>query len=57
MVELSGGSTTRGDQRRLTAPAGVKMHGPTREHVDGDPFQDDPARHHSYNGMSPSVMS
>ena len=26
----------------ITAPAGVSMHGPTREHVDGDPFQDDP---------------
>jgi N-acetylated-alpha-linked acidic dipeptidase len=21
----------------ITAPAGVEMHGPTREHVDGDP--------------------
>ena len=27
----------------VTAPAGVTMHGPTREHVDGDPFQDDAA--------------
>ena len=27
----------------MTAPAGVTMHGPTREHVDGDPYQDDPA--------------
>src|SRR6266496_4933822 len=26
----------------LTAPAGVEMHGPRPEHVDGDPFQDDP---------------
>ncbi|PSH03622.1 MAG: glutamate carboxypeptidase [Acidobacteria bacterium] len=25
-----------------TAPAGLKMRGPAREHVDGDPFQDDP---------------
>ncbi|MGZ5262123.1 MAG: hypothetical protein ACXWC0_31295, partial [Burkholderiales bacterium] len=26
----------------MTAPAGVEMHGPTRERVDGDPYQDDP---------------
>ena len=26
----------------MTAPAGVEMHGPRREHVDDDPFQDDP---------------
>ncbi|MGB7584945.1 MAG: glutamate carboxypeptidase, partial [Terriglobales bacterium] len=26
----------------VTAPAGVQMHGPTREHVDGDPLPDDP---------------
>src|SRR6202011_1054050 len=26
----------------MTAPAGATMHGPTREHVDNDPFQDDP---------------
>ena len=26
----------------MTAPAGVAMHGPRREHVEGDPFQDDP---------------
>ncbi|HZE26209.1 MAG TPA: M28 family metallopeptidase [Terriglobales bacterium] len=38
----------------VTAPAGVKMHGPTREHVDGDPFQDDPRVITPYNGMSPS---
>src|SRR5579862_7776466 len=38
----------------LTAPAGVKMHGPTREHVDGDPFQDDPRVVMPFNGMSPS---
>ena len=37
-----------------TAPAGVTMHGPTREHVDGDPFQDDPRVVPPYNGMSPS---
>jgi N-acetylated-alpha-linked acidic dipeptidase len=38
----------------ITAPAGVSMHGPTREHVDGDPFQDDPRVVMPYNGMSPS---
>ena len=38
----------------LTAPAGVEMHGPQREHVDGDPFQDDPRIVTAYNGMSPS---
>jgi N-acetylated-alpha-linked acidic dipeptidase len=37
-----------------TAPAGVTMHGPTREHVDGDPFQDDARVVPPYNGMSPS---
>lgn len=38
----------------LTAPAGVEMHGPTREHVDGDPFQDDPRVVMPFNSMSPS---
>jgi N-acetylated-alpha-linked acidic dipeptidase len=39
----------------VTAPDTVKMHGPTREHVDeGDPFQDDPRVVMPYNGMSPS---
>lgn len=38
----------------VTAPAGVAMHGPTREKVDGDPFQDDPRVVMPYNGMSPS---
>ena len=38
----------------LTAPAGVEMHGPRREHVDDDPFQDDPRVVTPYNGMSPS---
>ncbi len=38
----------------LTAPAGVEMHGPTREHVDGDPYQDDPRVVMPFNGMSPS---
>jgi len=38
----------------LTAPAGVEMHGPRPEHVDGDPFQDDPRVTPGFNGMSPS---
>ncbi|PYX45527.1 MAG: glutamate carboxypeptidase [Acidobacteria bacterium] len=38
----------------MTAPAGVVMHGPSREHVEGDPFQDDPRITTPYNGMSPS---
>jgi N-acetylated-alpha-linked acidic dipeptidase len=38
----------------MTAPAGVEMHGPHREHVDGDPFQDDPRVVMPFNGMSPS---
>jgi len=38
----------------LTAPAGVTMHGPTREHVNGDPYQDDPRVVMPFNGMSPS---
>jgi len=38
----------------VTAPAGVNMHGPSREHVEGDPFQDDPRVVMAYNGMSPS---
>jgi len=38
----------------VTAPAGVEMHGPTREHVDNDPFQDDPRVVMPFNGMSPS---
>src|SRR5437763_4504083 len=38
----------------LTAPAGVEMHGPHRERVDGDPYQDDPRIVNAYNGMSPS---
>ena len=37
-----------------TAPAGVEMHGPTREHVDGDSFEDDPRVVMPFNGMSPS---
>jgi N-acetylated-alpha-linked acidic dipeptidase len=38
----------------LTAPSGVTMHGPTREHVDSDPYQDDPRVVMPFNGMSPS---
>jgi N-acetylated-alpha-linked acidic dipeptidase len=38
----------------MTAPAGVAMHGPTREHVDKDPFQDDPRVVMPFSGMSPS---
>jgi N-acetylated-alpha-linked acidic dipeptidase len=38
----------------LTAPQGVEMHGPHREHVEGDPYQDDPRVVTPYNGMSPS---
>src|SRR5579872_5241216 len=38
----------------ITAPAGVTMHGPTREHVDGDPYQDDPRVVTPFNSMSPS---
>ncbi len=38
----------------LVAPAGVEMHGATREHVDGDPYQDDPRVVMPFNGMSPS---
>src|SRR5580692_11521704 len=38
----------------VTAPAGVTMHGPTREHVNGDPYDDDPRVVMPYNAMSPS---
>jgi len=38
----------------MTAPTGVEMHGPHREHVDDDPFQDDPRVVTPFNGMSPS---
>src|ERR1700733_14885761 len=38
----------------ITAPAGVEMHGPTREHVEGDPYDDDPRVVVPFNGMSPS---
>lgn len=38
----------------LMAPPGVEMHGPTREHVDNDSFQDDPRVVTPFNSMSPS---
>jgi N-acetylated-alpha-linked acidic dipeptidase len=38
----------------MTEPAGVEMHGPRRERVDSDPFQDDPRIVTAYNAMSPS---
>ena len=38
----------------LIAPPGVEMHGPTREHVDNDPYQDDPRVVMPFNSMSPS---
>lgn len=37
-----------------TAPDGVEMHGPTREHVDGDSYQDDPRVVMPFSSMSPS---
>ena len=38
----------------VTAPPEVSMHGPTRERVDGDPYQDDPRVVMPFSGMSPS---
>lgn len=38
----------------VVAPPGVKMHGPSREHVNGDPYQDDPRILTPYSGSSPS---
>ena len=38
----------------VTAPDGVTMHGPTRERVNGDPYQDDPRVVMPFNSMSPS---
>lgn len=38
----------------VTEPPSVKMHGPTREYVDGDPFDNDPRIVTPFNGMSPS---
>lgn len=38
----------------LTAPSNVHMHGPTREHVSGDPYQDDVRIVMPFTSMSPS---
>jgi N-acetylated-alpha-linked acidic dipeptidase len=38
----------------ITAPSGVEMHGPTREHVEGDGYDDDPRVVMPFNSMSPS---
>ena len=38
----------------VTAPPGVTMSGPHREHVEGDPYQDDPRVLMPFNGSSPS---
>jgi N-acetylated-alpha-linked acidic dipeptidase len=38
----------------VTAPAGVKMNGPAREHVEGDPFQDNRLVVMPFSGSSPS---
>ena len=38
----------------LVAPDGVVMHGPSREHVSDDPYQDDPRVLTAYNAFSPS---
>src|SRR3954471_9957634 len=38
----------------MTGPPGVEMHGPTREQVSKDPYQDDPRVVMPFTGMSPS---
>ena len=38
----------------VTAPADVHMHGPKREHVEGDPYQDDSRVAMPFSGMSAS---
>jgi N-acetylated-alpha-linked acidic dipeptidase len=38
----------------VTAPPNVHMHGPTREHVEGDALADDPRVITPFNAMSPS---
>src|SRR5262249_55916915 len=38
----------------MTAPNSGEMHGPTREHVSKDPYQDDPRVVMPFSGMSPS---
>jgi N-acetylated-alpha-linked acidic dipeptidase len=39
---------------QVTAPPNVKMNGPHREHVEGDPLADDPRVLTAFNGSSPS---
>jgi N-acetylated-alpha-linked acidic dipeptidase len=42
----------------VTAPAGVKMHGPTREHIDApEAYQNDPRVVTPFNGYSPSGVA
>ena len=38
----------------VTVPAGVHLHGPTQEHVDGDPYQNDPRIVTPFSALSPS---
>lgn len=38
----------------ITAPPGVHLHAPTREHVSKDPYQDDPRIVMPFSGSSPS---
>jgi N-acetylated-alpha-linked acidic dipeptidase len=38
----------------ITAPTGIEMHGPTRERVDGDPYDDDPRVVMPFSSMSAS---
>ena len=38
----------------VTGPPGVVMHGPTRERVNGDPYQDDPRVVTPFSSLSPS---
>lgn len=38
----------------ITAPKNLKMHGPSREHVSDDPFQNDSRITTAFNGYSPS---
>src|SRR6476619_3169369 len=45
---------TQSVQVDVTSPEGVVMHGPTRERVEGDSFQEDPRVVMPFNGMSPS---
>ncbi len=39
---------------RVTAPANLRMNGPSRERVSSDPYQDDPRVLPPFNGSSPS---